>query len=114
MRVTLRVSSDKRAELWSGAADPAQKYLVPRTDCLVDSVGIGGTLYVGRELASKVGDQHYDLALGVVGGGRWELRNLRFCLLHQIPQLIREFWQPRVGDDELRRYRHHHFPPTDA
>ena len=84
MCITLRIPTCKRTESWGGVANFGQKYLVWHTDGLVDPIVIGSAFHVTRELASKVGHQHYNLALGVIGGGRRELANLGFRVLEQI------------------------------
>ena len=47
----------------------------------MDSVVIRSSLHVGRKLTSKVGDQQYDLTLGIISWGRRELVNLSFRFL---------------------------------
>ena len=96
MRITLRASTYKRAEFRGSVPDSGQERLVQRTDCLVDSIVIGGAFHVTRELTSKAGDQHYDFTLGIIGGGRRELANLRFRFFQQILQFNRELRQPEV------------------
>lgn len=71
----------KRGELLGSGADLVQERLVQRTDSLMDSVVIRSSLHIGRKLTSKVGDQQYDLTLGIISGGPRELVNLSFRFL---------------------------------
>ena len=70
----------KRGEFRGGAPDHGHKRLVQRTHGLMDSIVIRSAFHVGCKSARKIGDQQYDLALGIIGGGRRELLNLRFRL----------------------------------
>jgi len=74
-------SSFKWGELLGSGTDLGQERRVQRADGLVDSVVIRSSLHIGRKLTSKVGDQQYDLTLGIISGGRRELVNLSFRFL---------------------------------
>jgi len=79
-RITPHLSTYERGEFRGSATDLGQKHHFQGAHSLVDSVLIGGAFHVTCDLASKTGDEHYDLALGVVGGGHRELVNLILCL----------------------------------
>ena len=68
--------SFKWEELWGSGTDLGRERPIHRTDDLMDSVLIRCAFDVARKLTSKVGDQRYDLTLGIIRGGCRELGNL--------------------------------------